>query len=170
MFHQIYCKYHYFVIYQLQYKFFQSFKKPKWCLNLSGPNLGVKSECFCLITTLLHRLQAQTLPDATPTIGKIHPFRIFYGKSILHVLLLPLLLFFQISSPLLFLILLLRVSFPDMSFRSVHNMGARWDLETIPLQKILFFSTSCSPSPYLYWVNKMLILLFNRPGVAGAVL
>ena len=27
-----------------------------------------------ITTNLLHRLQAQTLPDATPPIGKIHPF------------------------------------------------------------------------------------------------
>jgi hypothetical protein len=32
-----------------------------------------KGSQFCE-TSLLHTLQAQTLPDTTPPIGKIHPF------------------------------------------------------------------------------------------------
>ena len=34
------------------------------------PNMYLKR----LKTSLLRRLQAQTLPDATPRVGKIHPF------------------------------------------------------------------------------------------------
>ena len=32
--------------------------------------------CFCIVfeTSLMRRLQLQTLPDATPPMGKIHPF------------------------------------------------------------------------------------------------
>ena len=80
------------------------------------------------------KIKVQILPNATPPIGKIHPFskitvtfeRLMQFLDLLgHVLLLPLLLYFQISSPLLFLILLLKLSLLDMIFRSVPNMGAR---------------------------------------------
>ena len=34
----------------------------------------IQNHLYVLKTSLLCRLQAQTLPDATPPIGKIHPF------------------------------------------------------------------------------------------------
>ena len=42
--------------------------------NDSNHNLNNKEECTHTKTSLLRRLQAQTLPDAAPPTGKIHPF------------------------------------------------------------------------------------------------
>ena len=42
--------------------------------NKLGPSLGKLQIQLNCETSLLLRLQAQTLPDATPPIGKIHPF------------------------------------------------------------------------------------------------
>ena len=35
---------------------------------------GLKVNPYLLKTSLLRKLQAQTLPDATPPVGEIHPF------------------------------------------------------------------------------------------------
>ena len=46
---------------------------PSWHL-LTQPQGWRKSDRSSLLTSLLRRLQAQTLTDAAPPVGKIHPF------------------------------------------------------------------------------------------------
>ena len=156
MFAQIYCKYHHLVIYQLLDKIFQPFKKQKWCLNLGAANLGFFFKFFFKKNNPAAQAAGTDPSQSNSTNRQNSPlqsnchnfwtthaiFGSFMAKIIFMFSFSRFCYFFKISSPSSL------SHTPSNHFSSryerVHNMGARWDLETIPLQK-----NSCSTSPSL---------------------